>query len=228
MQKYKILIVEDEHEISGLISRRLDAHFYDVDFAKDGREALIKIASKEYDLITLDLMIPHIDGFEICQEVRKRYKDTLIIVVSALETEEDKINAYKLGADDYVCKPFSPQELGMKIKVLLKRRYELQADTLQIANDISLDIGSQQVRVLGTLVDFTPSEFVIFNTLFAYPKKVFSRLDLAQIIYDNYLGSISEKHIDSHIYRIRKKLAAYDKKDIIKTIHGVGFIINEH
>ena len=225
--KQKILIVEDEVEIAMLIARRLDENFYDVSFAKDGKEALIMIDKTQYDLVTVDIMIPFIDGFDISKEIRSRSKNALIMIVSALEREEDKLRAYALGADDYVSKPFSPKELAVKIKTLLQRRFELQSSTLFCLQDIAFDVAQKECLIAGVRVDFTPSEFLILETLFTTPKKVFSRDTLAQVIYDNGFGEIDARGIDTHIYQIRKKLDYHDKKEMLKTVHGMGYKLDE-
>ncbi len=200
---------------------------YDVDIAYDGREASSKIASKSYDLITLDIMLPYTDGFEICKILRKKTKKCLIIMVSALDTIEFKTKGYECGIDDYISKPFSPKELALKIQYLLKRKEELCFLKEQHIKDVILDENSKEIVVNGFRIDFTPSEYLILKTLINNKNRVYSRADLAQIIYDNYFGEIDEQGINSHIYHIREKIKDYYDKDIIKTIRGHGYKIYE-
>ncbi len=225
--KSNILIVEDEPEIAKLIARRLNERFYKVFFAKNGKEALLMISKTQFDLVTVDIMLPFVDGFQVTKEIRKNSKNTLIIIVSALEMQKDKIKAYNLGADDYISKPFSPKELAVKIQTLLHRRFELQSNDILSVNNITCNLEQKVFYIYGIKLDFTPSEFIILHTLFQTPKKVFSRADLSQIIYDNDFGMIDSRGIDSHIYQIRKKLNEYNKKEIIKTVHGHGYKLDE-
>lgn len=203
--KKNILIVEDEEQILQLIQNRLDSDIYNIDIAIDGREALLKINSKLYDLITLDIMLPYVDGFEISKAIRKKSYQTLIIMVSALDTQEFKIKGYEFGADDYIAKPFSPKELAMKIKNLLKRREEINSQTKIYMSNIILDELAKEIKINGFCVDVTPSEYLILTIMIKNRNRVYSRAELAQSIYDNNLGEIDERGIDSHIYHIRKK-----------------------
>lgn len=226
--KKSILIVEDELAIVELIKNRLDSNIYDIDIATDGRIASSKIALHTYDLITLDIMLPYVDGFEICKTVRKKSKQTLVLMISALETEEFKTKGYSAGADDYIPKPFSAKELAIKIKALLKRREEITSMDSQHINDIILNEDAKEISVNGFVIDFTPSEYCILLTLINNKNRVFSRSDLAQLIYDNYFGEIDEQGINSHIYHIREKVKQFYEKDIIKTVRGMGYRIYEN
>jgi len=225
--KKNILIVEDEEQIVQLIKNRLESSVYHVDIALDGREALLKINENNYDLVTLDVMLPHVDGFEITKMIRKKSYQTLIIMVSALDTDEFKIKGYEFGVDDYMAKPFSAKELSVKIKSLLKRREELSSLKSKYLSNIILNEDSKEVSVNGFKISFTPSEYLILTTLINNQNRVYSRGELAQIIYDNYLGEIDERGIDSHVYHIRKKVKVFEEKDIVRTVRGMGYRIYE-
>lgn len=225
--KKSILIVEDEEAIVDFIKNRLNSDIYNVDIAYDGRQAIHKISSNYYDLITLDIMLPFMDGFEICQEIRKKSKQTLIVMISALDTIEFKTKGYNKGIDDYIAKPFSPKELAVKIQYLLKRREEISSlKSISISN-IILDEESKEVIVNGFKIDLTPSEYLILSTLIRNKNRVYSRQELAGLIYNNYFGEIDEQGINSHIYHIREKVKTFYDKDIIKTIRGMGYKIYE-
>ncbi|MDD2357556.1 MAG: response regulator transcription factor [Thiovulaceae bacterium] len=225
--KKNILIVEDEEQIAEFISNRLDANLYNVDIAYEGRDALCKIHENTYDLITLDIMIPHINGFEIIEALRKKSKQTLVIMISALDTEEFKEKGYELGVDDYIAKPFSAKELSVKIKSLLKRREELNSANSKYISNIILNEESCELIINGFKMSFTPSEYFLLSVLVNNKKRVYSRNELAQLIYDNNFGEIDERSIDSHIYHIRKKAKIFETKEIIKTVRGIGYQINE-
>ncbi|WP_458700762.1 response regulator transcription factor [Sulfurospirillum sp. 1307] len=226
--KKKILIVEDEETIVNFIKNRLKSDIYDVDIAYDGKVALKKIAANSYDLVTLDIMLPHVDGFEICQAIRKKSKQTLVIMISALDTIEFKTKGYNFGIDDYIAKPFSAKELAIKIQSLLKRKEELSSLDGQSIVDILLNEEAKEIIVNGFKIEFTPSEYLILTTLINNKNRVYSRADLAQIIYDNYFGEIDEQGINSHIYHIREKVKQFYEKDIIKTVRGIGYKIYEN
>ena len=226
--KKNILIVEDEEPIVNFIKNRLDSGIYNVDIAIDGKQALELIVNNKYDLVTLDIMLPHIDGFEICKFLRKRSFYTLIMMVSALDTEEFKLKGYEYGCDDYIPKPFSAKELSIKIKSLLNRREELcSLEAKKVANFL-LDEEAKTIKVNGNDLYLTPSEYLILSTLINNSKRVYSRSELAQLIYDNYFGEIDDRGIDSHIYHIRKKIKTFEVKELIKTVRGMGYTINEN
>ena len=226
--KHKILIVEDEETIVNFIKNRLDQNLYEVDIAYEGEEAILKIASKDYDLVTLDIMLPRVDGFEICKFLRKKSFSTLIIILSALETEEFKEKGYRYGCDDYMCKPFSAKELAIKIKALLNRREELRLSKEKKISKFVIDTGKKLIKVNSHTLELTPSEYLILSTLIENRNRVFARGELSQLIYDNYLGEIDERGIDSHIYHIRKKIKMYEKDELIKTVRGTGYILGEN
>ena len=172
-------------------------------------------------------MLPHVDGFEVCRVIRKKSKKCLIIMLSALDTIEFKTKGYNCGIDDYIAKPFSPKELAVKIQYALKRKEELCLLEAKQICDIILNEKAKEIIINGFKIDFTPSEYLILSTLVNNKNRLFSRADLAQIIYDNYFGEIDEKGINSHIYHIREKVKTYYDKDIIKTIRGMGYKIYE-
>ncbi len=225
--KYKILIVEDEPEIVKLIQNRLEPEIYDVSVAYNGGEALKLIQNERFDLLTLDIMLPSVDGLSLCDEVRKRHKDSLIIIVSALDIDEKREKAYALGADDYIAKPFSPKMVALKISSLLKRRSELtQVEDVTFAM-LEHHEALKRFYVQNHPLTLTVSEYTILETLYSTPKKVFSKEELSQILYNNDIGNIDKKGIGTHIYQLRKKIALYSDEEIIKTVRNVGYTLYE-
>jgi DNA-binding response OmpR family regulator len=210
--KKSILIIEDEEIIVNLIKNRLDKKIYNIDIALDGKEALLKIQEETYDLITLDIMLPHLDGLTLCNSIRNKSKKTLIVMISALDTEDFKTKAYNYGVDDYITKPFSAKELSLKIKSLLKRRDELSTTTKENNNFIYINDESKEIFIDGISTDFTPSEYFILSVFSTNRNRVYSRQELSQLIYDNYLGEIDDRGIDSHICNIRRKIAKFENR----------------
>lgn len=225
--KYKILIVEDETDIVKLIQNRLDSELFDVTIAMDGAEALRLIETKHYDLVTLDIMLPHVDGLTLCENVRQRHKDSLILIISALDTIERKEKAYALGADDYIDKPFSPKLVALKIESLLKRRVELTTASLASFENLQHDENLKHFLIEGKRLALTFSEYTILKILFESPKKVFSKEELSQILYNEDIGNIDKEGIGTHIYQVRKKIASLSDDNVIKTIRSVGYTLYE-
>jgi len=225
--KYNILIVEDEPDIVRLIQNRLDTQKFNVTITMDGKEALEYIKANHYDLLTLDIMLPHVDGLTLCENVRQRHKDSLILIISALDTIEQKEKAYLLGADDYMAKPFSPKLVALKIESLLNRRIEILNALSPFYANIQHDVNLKQFYMQGYSLMFTVSEYTIFKILFETPQTVFSKEELSQILYNEDIGNIDKKGIGTHIYQIRKKIAVHSKDEIIKTIRNVGYTLYE-
>ena len=225
--KHKILIVEDEPEIVNLISKQLDDEKYEVTVAYDGQKALELIQKEHFDLLSLDIMLPSVDGLTLCDEVRKRHKDSMIIIISALDLDEQKERAYLLGADDYIAKPFSPKLVALKIDSSLNRRSELTHVDDACYKTVQLHKELKRFYIENHPLNLTLSEYTIFETLYTTPKKTFSKEDLSQILYNEDVGNIDQKGIGTHIYQLRKKIAQYSDKEVIQTIRSIGYTLHK-
>lgn len=225
--KNTILIVEDEEEIIHLILNRIDCERYDVTVARDGKEALACIGREIFDVAVIDIMIPFIDGYEVTKRLRQKNKESLILIVSALGTEENKLRGYELGADDFIPKPFSPRELIAKIDALLKRRYEIVNSRISVLQEIVHDKSGKRIEIAGVPLALTPSEYLIFALMLENPRNILSKEQLAQAIFDYDLGEIDARGIDTHIYNLRKKIASVTEKSVIATERGSGYKIHE-
>ncbi len=218
-----IMIVDDEKRLVSLVESYLIQEGYRVVSANNGVEAL-PIASREKpDLIILDLMMPEMDGYGFMREHRKEL-DTPIILLTARVDDDERVIGLELGADDYVTKPFRPRELVARVRAVLRRagKSEPKAKLLQVA-DISLDRDTRAVMVAGRPVDLTPSEFDLLAALLNSPGRVFSRLDLLDILqgirYEGY-----ERTIDTHIKNLRAKIEPDSRSPrYIETVYGVGY-----
>ena len=226
--KKRLLIIEDEEAIADLIVQRLDTSLYDVDVANDGKEALALLTANQYDLATVDIMLPHVDGLTLCKKFREHSPQTFLILLSALDEEETKLKGYTYGADDYITKPFSPKELLAKVESHFRREATFSSQNTIITQNIFLEDDKKEIKIKGFTLPLTPSEYLLFFTLINTPKKLFSREELSYLIYENNLGKIDSRGIDSHISHIRKKIKKLDTIEYIKTVHGQGYIINEH
>jgi DNA-binding response OmpR family regulator len=222
-----ILIVDDEKRLVSLVQSYLTQEGYRVVTAYNGQDAL-PIAKKEKpDLIILDIMMPEMNGYDFMRAHRAEH-DTPIIMLTAKVEDDDKVIGLELGADDYVTKPFKPRELMARVRNVLRRTGKAEATgrTLQVM-DISLNRENREVQIADRSADLTPSEFDILTALMSAPGRVFSRLDLLDIIqgvrYEGY-----ERTIDTHVKNLRAKIEADPRKpQYIETIYGVGYRLNK-
>ena len=223
----KILIVEDELSIAELEKDYLELSSFEVDIETDGQNGLERVLSEDYDMLILDLMLPEIDGFEICKRVREE-KNIPILMVSAKKDDIDKIRGFGLGADDYITKPFSPSELVARVKAHLAR-YDRLVGSSMPENDIieirgiKIDKTARRVYVNGEEKAFTTKEFDLLTFLASHPNRVFKKEELFNKIWDmESIGDIAT--VTVHIKKIREKIE-FDtsKPQYIETIWGVGY-----
>lgn len=223
----KVLIIEDEVAIADLEKDYLELSDFEVSIANDGKVGLEKALSEDYNIIVLDLMLPGMDGFEVCKQIREQ-KDIPIIMVSAKKEDIDKIRGLGLGADDYMTKPFSPSELVARVKAHLAR-YERLVNTNQKANDIieirgiKIDKTARRVFINGEEKNFTSKEFDLLTFLAQNPNHVFSKEELFREIWDmDSFGDIAT--VTVHIKKIREKVEIDSANpQYIETIWGVGY-----
>ncbi|HEY51497.1 MAG TPA: response regulator transcription factor [Dehalococcoidia bacterium] len=218
----RVLIVDDDQKTVELVKLYLNRDGYRVLTAYDGIEALRQARERHPDLIVLDLMLPGMDGLEVCRTLREE-SDVPIIMLTAKTTEQDKLTGLDLGADDYVTKPFSPKELAARVRALL-RRLPGERGPSEIKNGkLIVDFGKHQAFLDGSSLNLTPTEFKLLGILAKEPGRVFSRAE----IIDKALGYDFEgfdRTIDVHILNLRRKLEADpDHPKYIKTVYGVGY-----
>jgi two-component system, OmpR family, alkaline phosphatase synthesis response regulator PhoP len=214
----KILLVDDEPEILEICRDYLKASGYDVVTAKDGAQGLSSFRRERPDLIVLDLMLPEMDGLDVCRAIR-RESNVPIIMLTARVEETDKLIGLELGADDYMTKPFSPRELVARVKVVLRRvSGDSTAEVIRVGN-VSLDRAQYEVQIGKRVVTLTPTEFEIMATLMSQPSRIFSRNQLLNAAHGVAFESY-ERAIDSHIRNLRRKL---EPDEFIFTVHGVGY-----
>jgi DNA-binding response OmpR family regulator len=214
----KILLVDDEPEILEICRDYLKASAYDVVTAQDGVQGLSSARREKPDLIVLDLMMPEMDGLDLCRAIR-RESNVPIIMLTARVEETDKLVGLELGADDYMTKPFSPRELVARVKVVLRRvSGDSTAEVIRVGN-VSLDRTNYTVQIKKREVALTPTEFEIMATLMSQPGRIFSRNQLLNAAHGVAFESY-ERAIDSHIRNLRRKL---EPDELIVTVHGVGY-----
>ncbi len=224
----KVLLVDDEKTLVKALTFNLEKEGYQVIPAYDGEEALKLVETETPDLIILDLMLPGVDGFEVCRKVRKSL-DIPIIMLTAKGDDIDKILGLELGADDYMTKPFNPRELLARVKAIF-RRTETQGTSLNSLikiQDLQIDLYQHKVRVKDNEVDLTSKEFALLNILASNPGRVFSREQLLQQIWGyNYYGDA--RTVDVHIRHLREKLESDPSNPrYILTVWGTGYKFRE-
>lgn len=227
--KEKILIVDDEQSILTLLTYNIEHAGFETDIAIDGVEAVNKAVNNNYDLIILDLMLPKMDGMEVCKYIRNKEIDTPILMLTARNEEANKILGLGLGADDYLTKPFSPKEVVARIKAILRRSNRLQTKKYLVLKIGDLFIYPEKHEVLldGKLISFTRKEFELLNYLAEHIGEVISRTDLLTEVWDyNFAGDT--RIVDVHISRLRDKIETNTKRPLyIKTIRGLGYKLEE-
>lgn len=220
MQKKSVLIIEDEENIASFVAMYLEKDGYQVDIAKTGSEGLARAAEMAPAVIILDIMLPDIDGFEVCRSLR-RDSDVPIIMLTARDGSTDKVVGLELGADDYITKPFEPRELVARVKSVLRRAGAGErpgAETLS-TGDITLDPDSREVTVAGKPVKLTAREFDVLHYLMLNIGLVMSRQQLLEKVWGfDFFGDT--RTVDVHINQIRKKLGP---TAAIETVWGVGY-----
>ncbi|WP_054949566.1 response regulator transcription factor [Numidum massiliense] len=229
-EKERILVVDDEDRIRRLLRMYLEREDYLIEEAADGDTALRMALETDYDLILLDLMLPGMDGIEVCEELRKK-KATPVIMLTARGEESNRVQGFEVGADDYVVKPFSPREIAYRVKALLRRSsttaylsMEPNASNTIVFPDLTIDHDAHRVTAGGHEVNLTPKEYELLHYLAQSPDKVFSREQLLKDVWNyEFFGDL--RTVDTHIKRLREKLnkVSPPTASMIATVWGVGY-----
>lgn len=222
MTSKSILIVDDEAKIAELVSDYLKKEGFETFILHRGDLVIASVRKTPPDLIVLDIMLPGMDGISVCRETRK-FSDVPIIMLTAKVEEIDRLLGLELGADDYVCKPFSPRELVARIKAVLRRTERKSDEKIIIEGEIRLEVETRRVLVNGSEIKLTPSEFGLLSVMMSQPERVFSRNDLLRQVqgyeYEGY-----DRTIDTHIKNLRKKLGEkIEGENPICGVYGVGY-----
>lgn len=222
MLQNSVFIVDDDIKIADLLQNYFLKEGFIPYVIHDGSQALQAIRERKPDIIILDLMLPGIDGWEVCRQVRKEM-DTPILMLTARDEEPDRLIGLEIGADDYVTKPFSPREVVARAKAILRRskRAVSKTDSIRIGG-LLIDSEQHQVSYNGVVLDLTPSEFKILELLASNPGRVFTRLQIVEQV-QNYAFEGYERTVDAHIKNLRRKLEFSKEPQLIQTVYGVGY-----
>jgi len=222
MQKQHVLIVEDENKIAEIIRKYLKLEGYESTQAQSGDEALTLYHQVNPDLIVLDVMLPDMDGIDICKRLRE-FSEVPIIMLTARVEEVDRLMGFEAGADDYVCKPFIPRELVARIRAVLNRTQRSSEQKVLRTGRLMLDISQYKVTVDSVEIKLTQNEFSLLKVMISTPNRVFSRQELLTATQGQSID-IYERTIDTHIKNLRKKLnQVAPNSNFIESIYGIGY-----
>jgi two-component system response regulator BaeR len=217
-----ILIVEDEKKIAELLRDYLTGADFKVTCHDRGGHVVSYVKKSPPALILLDIMLPDVDGLDVCREIRK-FSNIPVLLITARVDEVDRLIGLELGADDYICKPFSPREVVARVKAVLRRVGGTEALAKLVVDDLNLDETAHRASVGGDALDLTPSEFSLLKVLMTHPNRVFTRSELLDKV-QGYQFEGYDRTIDTHIKNLRKKLAEkLPDRGIIRTVYGVGY-----
>ena len=224
MSSLKILVVEDEDAIRGMLIMVLQQAGFSPTAAKDAEEAQNIIHDNPPDLILLDWMLPGISGVEWARRLKKEpiYSDLPIILLTARGEEEDKVRGLEIGADDYMTKPFSPKELVARIHAVLRRSGKILGQAQICLGDLILDIDQHRLIIGDRQLEVSPTEFRLMHFFMTHPDKVYTRTQLLDQVWGRSVY-IEERTIDVHIRRLRKILEEYGRDDLVQTVRGFGY-----
>ena len=218
----KILIIEDEKNISSFVKMELEFEGYITQVIEDGKQGLDEAINQDYDLILLDLMLPSLNGIEICRRLKKE-KDTPIIMLSAKDSVMDKVSGLQMGADDYVSKPFAIEELLARIQVVFRRENNANSKLLNF-KDLSINIESRLVKKGDEELNLTNKEYELLLYLMENKEKVISRLSLLESVW-GYNYETETNVVDVYVRHLRNKLDTEDKEEYIKTVRSIGYVM---
>ena len=219
----KALVVDDEKLIVKGLKFSLEQEGYEVDCAYDGQEAVDKAKETEYDIVLLDLMLPILKGYEVCQQIRE-FSDIPIIMLTAKGETFDKVLGLELGADDYMVKPFEPKELLARVKAVLRRSdtKESNAEKEIVFPNLTINLSNYELKINGNIVEVPPKELELLYFLASNPNRVFTREQLLEEVWGfDYFGD--SRTVDVHIKRLREKLEGVEANWQLKTVWGVGY-----
>lgn len=218
----RVLVVEDEPKLAELLRTYLEAAGFEVRCEADGGRVMHHVREWAPSLVLLDLMLPGRDGLDICREIREHFAIPVIMVTARTE-EIDRLLGLELGADDYICKPYSPREVVARVRAVLRRAAAASTLASAAAGPLEIDPGAYLARLDGTTLDLTPAEFRLLSMLASQPGRIFSRDQVLDGLYDDH-RVVSDRTVDSHIKNLRRKLAVIRPgSDLIRSVYGVGY-----
>jgi len=218
----RLLLVEDDKRVARFIQKGLQAEYYSVDVAFDGQQGLEIAKVGTYDLVILDVLLPLRSGIEVCRQLREEKIQLPILMLTAKDSIEDRVQGLEVGADDYLVKPFAFEELVARVRSLLRRPKRIDIGQIVTVTDLTLDKNTHEVRRAGKLIQLTPREFSLLEYLMRYPDRVVSRTMIEEHVWGYTRDSLTNA-VDVYIRRLRKKVNPPFHRKLISTIRGVGY-----
>lgn len=225
----KILVIEDDIRVAELLQRSLVEQGYDVTLAYDGLMGKKLVLQGSFDLIITDVILPKINGIELCKELKKQLPDTPVLMLTALGTTDDKVEGFDAGADDYLVKPFELRELYVRIRALLHRFENKKMKPLSILQyaGLEMDLNVKQLKRDGKEIHLTPKEFNLLKYMMQHSERVLSRTEIAENVWDTHFDT-GTNFIDVYINYLRKKIDRDSEQKLIHTKSGMGFILKKN
>ncbi len=221
----RILVIEDEKDVATYVARALKEEGYSADIAGDGKKGIEKATGQDYDLIVLDMMLPHADGWEVLDAIRESEKDVRVLVLTALDSTRDKVRALDKGADDYLVKPFATSELTARVRALLRRSKGETTSELTYL-DIKMDLLKRRVTRGETVVELSPREFSLLEYFLRNPEQVLTRDMIVQEVWGYEFDTMTNV-VDVYINYLRTKIDMDGPVKVIHTVRGVGYILSK-
>ncbi len=220
----RVLVIEDEERLARLIERVLADERYEVDVALDGARGLARALTGDYDLLILDVMLPGIDGIEICRTLRGRGVPTAILMLTARDGVDDRVIGLDAGADDYLIKPFAFAELLARLRALTRRRLDPPESSQLQVGDLVLDLVRHEARRGGRLIELTAREFALLEFLMRHPGQVLTRNQILDNVW-NFDADLASNVVDTYVHYLREKIDRHEQTRLIRTVRGVGYAI---
>jgi two-component system, OmpR family, response regulator MprA len=221
----RVLVVDDEPAVRTALERALRIEGYDVELAEDGLEALQRLASHAPDAVVLDVLMPNVDGLEVCRRIRAADDQTPVLMLTARDAVGDRVAGLDAGADDYLVKPFALEELHARLRALLRRVGVNDAGSLRFS-DVTMDTGTREVRRGDRRIDLTRTEFLLLELFLRNPRQVLTRSVIFDRVWDYDFGPRSNA-LEVYVSYLRRKLEADGEPRLIHTVRGVGYVLRE-
>jgi two-component system response regulator MprA len=224
----KILVVDDERAVRESLKRALELEGYEIELAGDGQDALLRLAANgdaQPDAVILDVLMPGVDGLEVCRRIRRAGNSVPVLMLTARDAVENRVSGLDAGADDYVTKPFALEELLARVRALLRRASDASQELLRFA-DLELDPGTREVRRGGELIELTRTEFALLELFMTNPRQVLTRSIIFERVWGYDFGFASNS-LDVYVGYLRRKTEAGDRPRLIQTVRGVGYALRE-
>jgi two-component system response regulator MprA len=220
----RVLVVDDEPAVRQAVRRALSFEGYDVLLAAEGTEALTVLSSEAVDVVVLDVLMPQLDGLEVCRRLRANGDDTPVLMLTARSRVAERVAGLDAGADDYLVKPFALQELLARVRALLRRRSD-DGDVLRFT-DLTLDVDSREVRRGERRVELTPTEFLLLELFLRHPRRVLERRVVLERVW-GYQAPTTSNSLDVYVGYLRRKIEAGGEPRLIQTVRGIGYVLRE-